>query len=72
MAYLSTSFFAPTPDDLNLGSLTLFKDEDFGPGFVDVGLHATDATSVTPEPSSFVLLGTGLLGAAGILRKRFT
>ena len=28
------------------------------------------ASSVTPEPSSFVLLGTGLLGVAGVLRKR--
>ncbi len=28
------------------------------------------ATSVTPEPSSIALLGTGLLGVAGTLRKR--
>jgi hypothetical protein len=29
------------------------------------------APSVTPEPSSFVLLGTGVLGLAGVLRRRF-
>lgn len=37
----------------------------------DLDPSATQPAAVTPEPSSFALLGTGLLGAAGILRKRF-
>ena len=31
----------------------------------------TSPTSVTPEPSSIALLGTGMLGIAGVVRKRF-
>jgi hypothetical protein len=31
---------------------------------------APESVIVTPEPSSFVLLGTGVLGAAGIMRRR--
>ena len=28
------------------------------------------AASVTPEPSGFLLFGTGLLGVAGVMKKR--
>lgn len=35
------------------------------------GPNATPPPPATPEPSSIALLGTGLLGIAGVLRKRF-
>jgi hypothetical protein len=37
----------------------------------DTFVFTNVAASATPEPSTFALLGTGLLGAAGILRRKF-
>lgn len=37
----------------------------------DLSTSAPVNPSVTPEPSSIALLGTGLLGVAGLMRKRF-
>lgn len=38
-------------------------------GFVGV---ASPTTSVTPEPSSLMLMGTGVLALAGVIRRRFS
>ena len=53
----------------------LFTGSDTMPVFntgTYTNLTITDIpSSITPEPSSFALLGTGMLGVAGVMRKRF-
>ncbi len=50
------------------GSDLDYNDDTFV--FTDVSINRQNIDP-TPEPSSFVLFGTGLLGAAGVLRRKF-
>lgn len=46
-------------------------DQIFGPGVLDITNFKSTSTSQVPEPASLFLMGTGLVAAAGSLRKRF-
>jgi hypothetical protein len=46
--------------------------DEQGPALDNVVVSSAVNLNATPEPSSFVLLGTGLLTVAGSLRKRFS
>jgi hypothetical protein len=53
----------------------LFSNEPQAPGYGMFGgnwtLNDTGDLTVSPEPSSLMLLGTGLLGVVGVARKKF-
>ena len=57
---LNSGFFA-TPAPLNGRAFT----------DIDLQLYGTQGTAVTPEPSSLLLLSTGVAGIACLLRRRF-
>ena len=63
-----------TSDGLTAGSAYDFSgDKPTGPAAADVSLQieSTDPPATTPEPSSLLLLGTGILATAGAMRKKF-
>jgi fibro-slime domain-containing protein len=64
--------------DLNAGthSIEIFYADQMQTGaslsFYDDGVPVSaPPSSITPEPSSFLLLGTGVLAAGGMMRRRF-
>lgn len=85
LTFGSTSLFLDLPDFYQISTNGMYPNAsetlDFLPGTYrtsleyprggpDYNVDITQGASATPEPSSFALLGTGLLGVAGVVRKR--
>lgn len=86
-AAISNSFFLTDPLGMGFAKtpnntlVSVHLSQSFGYGVVggsanfaapvELGDAIVGASAATPEPGSFALLGTGILGAAGMLRKRF-
>jgi hypothetical protein len=67
---VGTTVITADADHTTGGTLDLDTNFPDGPTTLTI-TSSTTAPGVTPEPSSLVLLGTGVLAAAGTIRRRF-
>jgi PEP-CTERM motif len=58
--------------DENLGPSTAYENTLGSIGSESFTLNGTTGTGTTPEPSSIMLFGSGILGLAGVLRRKLT
>ncbi|HEU4637011.1 MAG TPA: PEP-CTERM sorting domain-containing protein [Edaphobacter sp.] len=52
------------------GYFAFFRDEDNATGTLPITFNVTPTASAVPEPSTLLLIGTGMLGAAGSVRRK--
>ncbi len=64
--------FTPTATSETLSFLALGTPSGEPPFALLDGVTVSDTVATTPEPGSLALLGTGVLGLAGMLRRRYT
>jgi hypothetical protein len=65
-----TSFEFSIPNSTITHAGGVLNQQGFDEDDASLRVFSNDATSVTPEPSSLILLGSGILAAAGAMRKR--